>query len=96
VAPLRVVISAGDADPTAEIVCLHGKIDKDSKYYIRIGIENAYTQMIDPQETVTVGPQTLVLGVGQWRVRCRAEGANTGTSYEVSVDYDVAARPPPP
>jgi hypothetical protein len=35
---------------------------------------------------------------GHWRIRCRAEGAKTGTSWEVTVDYDVytAAPPPPP
>lgn len=39
-APLRVEIAPGDDDETTVIFCMHGRIDKQSDYSIRVGIQD--------------------------------------------------------
>ena len=52
--------------------------------------------IVEPMEAVDFGELQIFLGPGSWRVRCRCEGKERGTSHQMTVDYDVLERTEPP
>jgi hypothetical protein len=50
----------------------------------------------NPMEAVDFGELQIFLQPGAWRVRCRCEGKDTGTSHQMTVDYDVLEKTDPP
>jgi hypothetical protein len=50
----------------------------------------------NPMEAVDVVGLQIFLEPGSWRIRCRCEGEEKGTSVQVTVDYDVLPKTEPP
>jgi hypothetical protein len=64
-----------------------------------VGLKDGVIPLADiqaPMEAIDVGALQISLEPGAWRIRCRCDGQEKGTSVQVTADYDVLPKAEPP